>query len=90
MDKSLLKRKVGMGDITAIYLTPPKHSNNPLIAHILKNKKSIVITKKPSGIPIILVMSIISILVLNIGLTPMQQQQQAYATAAIPKTSDLK
>jgi YVTN family beta-propeller protein len=61
----------------------------------LKGHKNIANSAKPSGIPYIIVISIISILFLNAGLAPMQQQQQmlqqAYASAAtIPKTSDLK
>ncbi len=56
----------------------------------MKNKKSNVITAKPTRISGIIAVSIISMLVLNAGLVPTQQQQQAYATAAIPKTSDLK
>jgi hypothetical protein len=50
-----------------------------------------VISAKLAGIPNIIVISIISILVLNVGLAPLQEQQspQAYASAAISKTSDL-
>jgi hypothetical protein len=57
----------------------------------LKRQKNIVISAKLAGIPNIMVISIISILVLNAGLAPMHEQQspQAYASATISKTSDL-
>jgi hypothetical protein len=41
-----------------------------------------VITAKPTRISGIIAVSIISMLVLNAGLVPTQQQQQAYAAAA--------
>ena len=48
-----------------------------------------MISARPSRVPTIIVISIISILVLNAGVAPMQHQVYA-TTAAIPKTSDLK
>jgi hypothetical protein len=65
-----------------------------LIAYISAKKRGIVVTVQPGRIPIIIIMSIISILILNTSLIPMHEQhlqRLAYAAAeAIPKTSDMK
>ncbi len=66
-----------------------------VIAQILKNQKIVIYVKQPR-IPFILVISIISIIVLNVDLVQCSNsnrnnysrhtQQQAYATAGTTKT----